>query len=182
MIHLTLFCVWLIPAEPYYSSLMSKIQELSITFEAPAFIPHLTLFCGKTSNISQVKNDLNHLLSRQTPLVLSSTVIDFTDEYYRTLFLKFKADKVVSKMNAALKNVLDHNSLYQFSPHLSFLYQNLPLSEKQRLSRVTENDLNQKGMTNNKMTFDQVFLMSDIEEIGPEAVKSWKALASWKLK
>ena len=181
MINTTLFCIWLIPAEPYYAALANKIQELSVAYEAPVFAPHVTLFCGKTKNIAQTKSDLTNLLTWQAPLVLTATVMDFTDEYYKTLFLQFEVDEVASGINAALKKRLDQDSSYQFSPHLSLLYKNLPTTEKRKLSRVTEDALNESVMTNKKMTFDQIMLVSDTAEKGPEAVKSWKILAKWNL-
>lgn len=181
MIKSALFCVWLIPAKPFYTSLQEQINLLADSFDAPVFAPHMTLFCGKTEDLQKTKNDFSRLLDKENSLSLKAVSVNASAAYYKTLYIQLENNNIVSNLQVKLKNFLDPHSFYLFSPHISLLYKDMPVEEKQKLILPAWECVAKYIHFSHQILFDKVLLMSDCEEENADAVKSWKLLAEYNL-
>lgn len=168
MLEPLMFCLWLIPSEPAYSQLSNQITTLSQKYKAPVFEPHMTLFCGKTTNKQQLIADVQKIASRASPLTLQVTGVNAGPDYFKSVYVTMSSSL---ELEALFQKVamLDPQSHYALKSHASLLYQEMPLSQKQDIALHAQSSL--KLTT---LTFDQIQLTSDTDQIGPEAVKSWK--------
>jgi len=181
MIYTTMFCVWLIPAMPFHTMLQAHINELVTTYAAPSFEPHVTLFCGETNDIEKTKVSLEALLKNQPKIALTAGSLEASDKWYKTLYVQFKSNAIITKLNEVVKTKLDPNSDYELNPHLSLLYKNIPLDQKRKLTEEVWPKVLDYIPANKILNFDTIKLMTDTDKEGPDAVKSWKLLQSYHL-
>lgn len=172
-----LFCLWLIPAQPHYDVMQEQINSLASTYDAPVFSPHATLLCGQTNDVEQLKKELEELFKQTPQLTLTAQSIDYSATYYKTLYVQFEKNENLLSLFKDAKNTADPNSGYELNPHASLIYKNIPDDQKQKLSDQIWPILKDKT----KFTFDRIDLMSDTNDEGPEAVKSWKVYQSYAL-
>ena len=165
-----LFSLWLIPAQPINSSLVTYVNDLSEHYHSPSFQPHVTLFCGKTKNLESTLSTIKKMSAQISPLTLSVTGVEATNEYYKSVFITLSNS---SELNSFFQQArtLDLQSQYVLMPHLSLLYQNLPLAQKQDIANKIQSSLNIQSIT-----FDRIQVMTDIDQEGSSAVKSWRVL------
>lgn len=181
MLEMTLFCVWLIPAQPYHDHLSHQIESLANAHQAPEFSPHVTLFCGKTENLDEVKQSLKDIISQHRPVQLKITSVDSSEAYYKTLYLQFEQDSSLTQFSEQLKSKLDPSSDYHFNPHMSLLYKNMPTAQKTQLAKQIWSEQDRSLFPNNTIQFDRIRLMSDSLVEGSAAVNSWKVLQHYWL-
>lgn len=129
----TVIAYWLIPAEPAHSFFEQIINNLARRYDAPVFEPHVTVHVG----VDQANAAANALeaaaseckLVRQTPLG-----IDHSDEFIKTLFVKFAMNAELQKINGIIRREANDSSHYELKPHLSLLYKNLPAVTRSELA------------------------------------------------
>ncbi len=182
MIASTLFSVWLIPSAPFQAALQPHIDHLAKTHDAPTFKAHTTLFCGKTSDLEKTKKTLAKLLKNQKPITLKAISLDTSEKYYKTLYIQFEESLLLNQLNQSYHEKINPDSDYTLNPHLSLLYKFLPSEQKKTIASDAWPKITDALYPDKLIRFDTVKLMTDAEEIGPEAVKNWKILDSYNLK
>jgi len=177
-----LFCIWLIPAEPYQNHLSDTIKQLSATYSSPKFHPHVTLFCGKTNDIEKAQKDLGHVVQSQQKMSLNLKSIDSSPAYYKSVYFQFYENKPANSLNKLLKETLDKDSNYTFNPHLSLMYKDMPIGEKKKIALELQDSLAKSTDLYQSILFDKIVLITDTEKEGAKAVASWEVLQSYDLK
>ncbi len=121
---------WLVPSPEDAKVLQVVTDDLAKRFRSSLFKPHLTLFSGQFGQKEKPWKNLPHL----EPLTLSVREIEATDSYTKTLFVRFHQDKALCDLREKLNNHVSKTNSNSWDPHLSLLYANLPLNEKQTLA------------------------------------------------
>ena len=119
---------WLIPAGRERDYFASLITDLAARFDAPVFEPHVTLFGGKLDE--QKAADILERCGPAPPIELEVERIDFSDKFTKTLFVQFRRSQQANELSAAIKSAAGIDSDYEFNPHLSLLYKEMPETEK----------------------------------------------------
>lgn len=176
-----LFAVWLIPAEPVQSVLQQHINTLAIEHHAPQFTAHTTVFCGETSDIGEVKQAIAEVAATFPPVVLKARSLTYQSEYYKTLIIQFDDNSLLSDLAKVIRFNTDAKSRYVLNPHLSLLYKNISLAEKEAIYHKLTLDLAAVFGPSQQVTFDRIYLMTDSPEESAKAVRSWQVLAQYAL-
>ena len=116
-----LFCVWLIPTPADYQSLSQEIKNLSRQFGFHYFEPHTTLFCGKTENLTTLKENFKTLLQNTSTITLKTNGIQVKNETQHNFFIRLQRTPQLNALYNQVKT-LDGSSQYLFDPHLSLSY------------------------------------------------------------
>ncbi len=114
--------IWLIPAQPSYTSLSLFIADLARRFDAPVFEPHLTLGSLTGESLGRIK------IPRR-PITLKVIGVFTSEVFTKTLFVRFAGTRALEGLRSSFGMEKDG-----YDPHLSLLYCKLPEGEPQRLA------------------------------------------------
>ena len=126
---------WLIPAEPDKARLAETIQNLAVRWNGPMFEPHVTLGSGLVESRERIDEIVSEAMRGVSKVVLTSTGIDHSDQFTKTLFVEFAADDALTLLAAKLKRLSARPEEYELKPHLSLLYASLDQAQREALAR-----------------------------------------------
>jgi 2'-5' RNA ligase len=129
----TVVAYWLIPSEPAHSFFQRIINDLARRYDAPVFEPHVTVHVGVDQTDAAAKA-LEKAASecelvRQRPLR-----IDQSNEFIKTVFLRFAMNAEVEKINGIIRQAANDSSQYDLKPHLSLLYKKMEAAARRELA------------------------------------------------
>ena len=131
---------WLVPANPYQLMLAKLINQLAGKYDAPRFMPHVTLL---VTELTQDESPL-HVLESATkgipPLELELLGLAHDTDRFKSVFIQLNSEPIMP-LNSALRTSCRQPGDYQFDAHLSLLYRQLPFIEK--LSLISDLQLPQ---------------------------------------
>jgi len=129
----TVIAYWLIPSEPARSFFQQIINDFARRYDAPSFEPHVTVYVGADRTDAAVKAlgkaAVECTLVRQTTLG-----IDQSDEFIKTLFVRFAMSAALQKINDVIRKATNDSWQYELKPHLSLLYKNLATATRTELA------------------------------------------------
>jgi putative hydrolase of the HAD superfamily len=167
--------VFLTPAPEDFAFLAGMIRELSPKFDAPPFEPHVTVYSGMFPDPAAVQRALAAAVAGTPPLTLRVRGIGCTEEYFKTLFIEFEEDALLRSLHDRIKAECGVGSCYELIPHLSLLYADLPLRDKEALARRV-------ALDRTEIRFDEVKLVTPLNlQEGWRDPMLWKTLARVKL-
>jgi Cyclic phosphodiesterase-like protein len=160
---------WLVPAEPMKNRLRALISSLAGRFSAVEFDPHVTVWCG-VSDDARSREMAAVLARRFSPIELTPTILECTEEYTKTLFIKFGHSAYACEMFEALQRRQSPPSTYKFDPHLSLMYKSLPLDSKRKIRESLE-------VPSGTYRFDQLRIIEvEIPLTQDEQVRNWRTV------
>lgn len=125
---------WLVPAAPERAVLQSLIDTLARRYQAPPFVPHMTLYSG-FSPADERPLELMTLATHAVHAVrLQAERILYTAAFTKTLFLQMAPCPLAQQLTEALRRCAATPSAYTLDPHVSLLYASLPESEQRHLA------------------------------------------------
>ena len=138
------------------------IDRLAREQNAPSFAPHLTLGPGSAAQLANATG---------APLELPVRALACSEQFTKTLFVRFAETPEL----AALRDSLGMEAA-GFDPHLSLLYKEMPLAEKEQLASAI-------ALPFTSVTFDLIeAVRSPDEPVTPANIPTWKTLASQLLR
>lgn len=159
---------WLVPAEPAKTFFVETIASLAERFDAVVFEPHVTIHVtGK--NVEKPAIILRRRLSSCSPYRLKVRNIDSSDEFTKTLFVRFESDPRLADLNTALRGVSRAEDEYQLNPHLSLLYQKLDDETKRNTAKSI------------RLPFTEVVFDCAKAVISPAEIKSREDVEKWRV-
>jgi putative hydrolase of the HAD superfamily len=102
------------------------------------------------------------------PFNLHVRGIGCTEEYFKTLFVEFEEDDALRHLSDRIRGGLQEDSGYRLFPHLSLLYNDMPLRDKQALARRVRLD-------RNRFVFGEVKITTALN-----AREGWRDTARWQ--
>ena len=127
------YSLWLIPAPPAFKILTAVIRKLAVRFRTPEFEPHVTLTSGLTQALPELEQCAAILADRFGTFDLSCRSIDWTPEFFRSLFLPIKPTVELTNLYRDVHALVEVPQS-SFFPHLSLLYGGLDPSVKSSLA------------------------------------------------
>jgi putative hydrolase of the HAD superfamily len=129
--------VFLTPAGDDFAYLDGLIRETSAKYDLPPFEPHVTLYSGMFPDTGVLRRAIDAAVAGISPITLAVRGIGCTSEYFKTLFIEFEEHPLLRHIHDRLKEECGDVSTYELAPHLSLLYADLPLGEKEALAART---------------------------------------------
>jgi len=127
------YSLWFVPTGDVYDELSRIIHELSDRYHAPEFSPHLTLLGGCVGQRRELIGKSARVAASLQPFTIRLEKIDFSDEYFRCLFVHAALTAPLRKAHQAARREFGRRREPAFMPHLSLLYGNFPRSLKETL-------------------------------------------------
>jgi 2'-5' RNA ligase len=170
----TVIAYWLIPSEPAHSFFQRTINDLARRYDAPVFEPHMTIHVG-ADRADAVKNALGDAARECKLIGLTPLVIDQSDEFIKTLFVRFAMSAELRKTNDIIRQAADDLSHYQLKPHLSLLYKNLAATTRRELAASINVPLSE-------VAFDAIKAVRCVSPTKSRAdVEAWRVVAAVSL-
>ena len=145
-----LFAVWLAPQDNDKEYLQNIVNDLAVKYNAPKFIPHLTILGDTIIELEDLKKAIDNTFLSVKPFKIKTTKISQSDIFFKTLFAEFEKNDLLTKIFSDLEKNLPEKTEYIFNPHISLLYKNMPEKERIRLTK----EINLK----NTFTIDKVII------------------------
>lgn len=171
----TEFTLWLTPGEPLRTTLSAIIRRLAQVCEAVEFEPHVTLFCGRSSD-EEASATARGIAAHFPPITLSAERLAYSDLFTKTLFVQFEDSALARRMFEASRRSYAHPSDYVFNPHLSLLYKKLPETRQKALR-------DRLDLPRGSYGFDRVRMIETelpIEDDGP--IRRWRIVCDEPLR
>jgi len=160
--------VFLTPAREDFAYLDRLIRETCAGFDLPPFEPHVTLYSGMFSDTALLRSAMEAAVAGVPPITLAVRGIGCTPEYFKTLFIEFEEHPLLRHIHDRMKQECSDLDPYEFAPHLSLLYADLPLGEKEALTARTLID-------RSELHFDQVKIVTPLNR-----VEGWRDTMQWQ--
>ncbi len=115
------YSIWAIPPEPVFSELNKIIADISVKYDSPKFISHMTLLGGIETKLEFLERATRKVAEKIEKLRIVSDNVSFSTTYYQSVFIRIKATAQLMDLNLALKEELKlENNV--FMPHMSLIY------------------------------------------------------------
>jgi 2'-5' RNA ligase len=128
----TEFTLWLTPSEPLGSLLRSTIRRLAAQLDAAEFEPHVTVYCGPSSD-EEARDVARRIAMRFAPIELTADRLDHSERFTKTFFVQFQVSARARQMSETAAAAFSERSNYVLDPHLSLLYMKQSAAERQKL-------------------------------------------------
>lgn len=162
------FALWLVPAEPARAALTAVIRRLAEQYNAPTFEPHVTVYGGCLTDGDAMCELLDTIVTNVPPLTLTVKELDWTDEFFKTLFIAFESSDELADLCERMRRGLSRPAPYYLQPHLSLLYKQMPTDQKRRIIAGLD-------PPPSRITCDEARIVSPAN---PTA--AWRDVASWR--
>jgi hypothetical protein len=159
---------WLAPAEPAQNFFDAKIAELASRFDAPVFEPHVTVYANRKGK-EDPKEVLGSVLANCGPFRLSVRDIQCSDEFTKTVFVRFEASAQLSRLSRALQQASTSHDEYQLDPHLSLIYKEMTPETRVEVAASI------------KLPFTEVLFDSAKAIVCPTPIRSRQDVEAWRL-
>lgn len=166
------FSVFLLPTAADAAWAEGVIRELAGRYDLPSFAPHLTVCSGSYTDVAELQPLMDALAAaaaRLAPFDLVINGIGTSAEYFRSLFIEFADSPELAGLHAAAWGALDRQPADEFRPHLSLLYAELPLAEKQQAARTVILD-------RQRLSFDELRIVVPDPAAGWGDPRHWQSL------
>ena len=125
-------CHWLVPGGESRRLLQETIDQLAREYNAPSFVPHVTLLAHDGEQYDAGK--LQAALRGRRTITLQPVRFAETDSFTKSVFVEFAESAALEELAVAVR--LDVESDYQFNAHLSLIYAALDLETRQAIART----------------------------------------------
>jgi 2'-5' RNA ligase len=161
--------VWLVPAEPEREDLKLLIERLAQEYQAPVFDPHITLYNATVPQnlLEETMQALGQAVAQNYAFTLNSPRLGYTEQFFKTLFLEIEPQTELTTLQQAIEKVLNQYGSYEFNPHLSLLYKEMPDEEKAQLA--------------NNLIVPQTFRAGEVRIVEPgNPAQDWRTIETWR--
>ena len=115
------YLIWLMPEGNVKYQLKKAIYMLSTDFDGPIFTPHVTLVSSFLGSEKELLQKTEIISKKIKPFEISFGDIEYSDNFFRSLFLKIKVNtKLKTARDIACKELNWNENDYM--PHLSLVY------------------------------------------------------------
>jgi len=167
--------LWLMPSTEYFELLQERIRALAKECNAQVFEPHVTVWSGLGIEVT-CRNLIERAISGVGIITLQVEKIDFSPEFFKTLFIVFRSNSVLSRLSERFRTLWEKPSAYELKPHLSLIYKHMSRNEQQRLALGIELPWRQ-------IEFDRIRAMSTpADDQAAMDVTSWRSIFSANLR
>ncbi len=163
------FSLWLIPGEQDCGCLAKITQDLTSRYDAAFFEPHVTVYTGVYTQNDRLEGIVERLAKVVQPISLFVEGIEYSDSFFKTLFIRFGNDPILAVISQMLTDELRYQEHCLLQPHLSLLYKRIPDREKQEI-------VNELDFTKRYVRFDEVAVMRP-----GNLSKGWSEVGGWSV-
>jgi 2'-5' RNA ligase len=125
---------WLVPRLQERLLLGKIIASFAQQYSSPEFLPHVTLCSCDRSEARQELKLLASLAKSCAPFSMSVEASGSSDRLAQAFFLGLRKCEEAECLSQSFAAEVACAANYSFEPHLSLVYQNLPVAERNKLT------------------------------------------------
>ena len=127
------YTLWLRPQQSEVDNLTRLISKLSNQHQTRPFPPHITLLSSCSSDLDSMKQVCKSVSETQSSFTVNLQGIEYTENYFRNLFILAENNAHLMKIHNRLKEKLKTNDNEVYMLHISLLYGKLDEPKQQEL-------------------------------------------------
>lgn len=162
------FAIWLVPATERAATLQALIDKVCQACRVQTFPPHITVFAGVYTQRDHIEQAMDRCIAGLGPLALDPSGYEYTDSFFKTIFVAFREDERVVKLSECLAAGLNRTQHYSLRLHLSLVYKVMSEAEKQDVIAGLD-------PVPGPILFDAVQL------VHPGSTNSWADIDKWEI-
>ena len=133
------YSLWLMPLGAINQKFSQLIAQLAEQYSSPTFPPHVTLIGSIQADEQEITSKAEEVASKIRPFVMKLTDVDYTNSYYRALFVKVKPSANLLAAYQVARNILLDDQETSYMPHLSLLYADFAPEKKKQIVEHIDN-------------------------------------------
>lgn len=133
----TEFTLWLTPREPLRWLLRSTIGQLAARLDAVDFEPHVTVFCGPSTD-SEARAVARRIAGQFAPVDLTAARVYHSELFTKTLCVQFEESVLLRRIFETTAAGYSRPSDYALNPHPSLLYKKLLATTRRQLCETLD--------------------------------------------
>ena len=118
--------------ETYFSKIIS---ELSKKYDAPVFLPHITVYGLVDVKIDKLDRMVTESIKEEKPFRVEKKAISHSDNFWKTVFVQLTPNEHLTRINKKLEKTLGRFSNYEFKPHTSLIYKKLSVDQREKITK-----------------------------------------------
>jgi 2'-5' RNA ligase len=130
-----LVSIWLIPAPADAQYLQGIINNLAATYQAPVFNTHCTLYSPTDLPALEIKKILEQSANNMESFYVKKATISHTENIWKTIFIELLRSPELEQLQQAVISQFPKGQPYEFLPHISLLYKEIPDKKKEDIIR-----------------------------------------------
>ena len=127
--------IWLIPAPADAQYLQGIINNLAATYQAPVFNTHCTLYSPTDLPALEIKKILEQSANNMESFYVKKATISHTENIWKTIFIELLKSPELEQLQQAVISQFPEGQPYEFLPHISLLYKEIPDKKKEDIIR-----------------------------------------------
>ena len=127
--------IWLIPAPEDAQYLQAIINNLADTYQAPVFNTHCTLYSPTDLPALEIKKILEQSANNMESFYVKKATISHTENIWKTIFIELLRSPELEQLQQAVISQFPNGQPYEFLPHISLLYKEMPDKKKEDIIR-----------------------------------------------
>ena len=127
--------IWLIPAPKDAQYIQAIINNLAATYEAPVFDSHCTLYSPTDLPAAELKQILEQSANNMKSFYVKKAAISHTENIWKTIFIELLRSPELEQLQQAVISQFPNGQPYEFLPHISLLYKEIPDKKKEDIIR-----------------------------------------------
>ena len=127
--------IWLIPAPADAQYLQGIINNLAATYQAPVFNTHCTLYSPTDLPALEIKKILEQSANNMESFYVKKATISHTENIWKTIFIELLKSPELEQLQQAVISQFPKGQPYEFLPHISLLYKEIPDKKKEDIIR-----------------------------------------------
>jgi len=161
-----MFVIWFLFDKNDNDYLHHIIQDLSRQYKSTVFLPHITAYGLTEIPLDVIDKIVLKSIEDVKPFFVEKIRINYSDDFWKTLFIEIKQNEYLNKINKKLTNELSKFSKFEFLPHVSLIYKKM-------------NEKEQEDLANN-LDIKDSFLISKIGiQDFSENITDWKIVSEY---
>ncbi len=127
------YSLWLMPTGAVYDKFSQLISQLAEQNSSPSFPPHVTLVGSIEADEEEMINKTQDVAKLIHPYTIKLMNVDYTDYYYRSLFVRVEPTEDVMKAYQKVREIFPSPQETGYMPHFSLLYGDFSSETKEQI-------------------------------------------------
>ncbi len=113
--------------------LKREIQRLAAEYSTPVFIPHITIYGSLPATAESVVTQLDQKLHRPTVFSVQPGPLDHSTHHWQSVMVRLPEQEELMVLHQQLTAIFGELKQYRFDPHVSLIYGDLTLEEREAI-------------------------------------------------
>jgi len=127
--------LWLTPSEDDRAYLQNIINDLASEYQAPVFPPHLTLYSPTNLSKDALKDIIEPITENTQAIFVTMHRLSQTTNIWKTIFIELEGAPDLTQLQQNIISSLSDPNPYFFEPHISLIYKEMPVEQKEEIIR-----------------------------------------------